>query len=94
MKAVLKLIQAEAKIQDHVNLEDKKSKYKSQCKHNNRILELALITIGIKESVYIGNKMLEEKVSVEYISLHRYIRNTPSDTEVHAEHQLRADRST
>ena len=28
------------------------------------------------------------------ISLHGYIRNTPSDTEVHAEHQLRADRST
>ena len=27
-------------------------------------------------------------------SLHRYIRNTPSDTEVPAEHQLRADRST
>ena len=27
-------------------------------------------------------------------SLHGYIRNTPSDTEVHAEHQLRADRST
>ena len=26
---------------------------------------------------------------MEYISLHRYIRNTPSDTEVHAEHQLR-----
>ena len=31
---------------------------------------------------------------MEYISLHRYNRNTPSDTEVHAEHQLRADRST
>ena len=28
------------------------------------------------------------------ISLHRYIRNTPSDTEVHAEQQLRVDRST
>ena len=33
-------------------------------------------------------------MGMEYISLHRYIRNTPSDTEVHAEHQLRADRST
>ena len=33
-------------------------------------------------------------MDVEYISLHRYIRNTPSDTEVHAEHQLRADKST
>ena len=31
---------------------------------------------------------------MEYISLHRYIRNTSSDTEVHAEHQLRADRIT
>ena len=40
------------------------------------------------------NKMVEEAVDVEYISLHRYIRNKPSDTEVHAEHQLRADRST
>ena len=27
-------------------------------------------------------------------SLHGYIRNTPSDTHVHAEHQLRVDRST
>ena len=27
-------------------------------------------------------------------SLHGYIRNTPSDTEMHTEHQLRADRST
>ena len=25
---------------------------------------------------------------MEYISLHGYIRNTPSDTEVHAQHQL------
>ena len=31
---------------------------------------------------------------MEYTSLHRYIRNTSSDTEVHAEHQLRADRIT
>ena len=31
---------------------------------------------------------------MEYISLHRYIRNTPADTIVHVEHQLRADRST
>ena len=29
----------------------------------------------------------------EHLS-HGYIRNTPSDTEVHAEHQLRADGST
>ena len=38
--------------------------------------------------------MAEEKVDVEYISLHGYIRNTPSDTEVLAEHQLRTDGST
>ena len=37
-------------------------------------------------------KMAREQVDVEYISLHRYIRNVLSDTEVHAEHQLRADR--
>ena len=30
---------------------------------------------------------------MEYISLYVYIGNTPSDTEVHAEHQLRADKS-
>ena len=28
-------------------------------------------------------------MDAEYISLQRYFRNTPSDTEVHAEHQLR-----
>ena len=38
--------------------------------------------------------MAEESVDMQYISPHGYIRNTPSDTEVHAEHQLRADRST
>ena len=38
--------------------------------------------------------MVEEQVDVEYISLHGYIRNTPSDTEVRAEHQLSTDRRT
>ena len=38
--------------------------------------------------------MVEEQVDVEYISLHGYIRNTPSDPEVHAEHQLTVDRHT
>ena len=38
--------------------------------------------------------MAEEYVDMEYISLHGYIRNTPSDAELHAEHQLRVDRST
>ena len=33
-------------------------------------------------------------VDEEYLSLHGYIRNTPSDTEVPAEHQLRVDRRT
>ena len=38
--------------------------------------------------------MAEKEVDMEYISLRRYIRNTPSDTEVHAKHLLRADRRT
>ena len=38
--------------------------------------------------------MATEQVDVEYISLHGYIRNTQSDIEVCAEHQLRVDRST
>ena len=38
--------------------------------------------------------MAEESVDVEYISLQGYIRNTPSDTEVLAEHQLTVDKST
>ena len=46
-----------------------------------------------KNDVLDRNKMAEEEVDVEYISLHGYIR-IHSDTEVHAEHQLRADRST
>ena len=33
-------------------------------------------------------------MAMEYISLHRYTRNIPSDTEVYAEHQLRANRKT
>ena len=44
--------------------------------------------------IYGENKMVEEWVDMEYIFLHGYIRNTPSDTEVHTEHQLRAGRST
>ena len=47
-----------------------------------------------KNGITKRNKEAEVWVNVEYISLHRYIRNTPSDTEVHAEHQLRVDRST
>ena len=40
------------------------------------------------------NKMVEEWGYVDYVSLHGHIRNTPSDTEVLAEHQLRLDRRT
>ena len=38
--------------------------------------------------------MSEEYVDAKYISLQEYIRNTPLDIEVHAEHQLRVDRGT
>ena len=31
---------------------------------------------------------------MEYISLHEYVRNIASDTEVHTEHHLKADRRT
>ena len=37
---------------------------------------------------------MDKIVDKIYAWLHIYIRNTPSDTEVHAEHQLRADRRT
>ena len=37
--------------------------------------------------------MAEEQVDTEFISLPRYVRNTPSETEVFAEHQLRVGRS-
>ena len=40
------------------------------------------------------NRMVEEQVDMKYISSQGYMRNTPSDTEVHAEPQLRVDRST
>ena len=38
--------------------------------------------------------MAEEQMDVDYITLYGYIKNTPSETEVLAEHQLRAGRST
>ena len=40
------------------------------------------------------NKMMEEQVDMEYISVYKCIKNTPSDTEVHAEHPQRVDRRT
>lgn len=50
MKKVLKLVSAEAEVQDYVNLEDKKSTYKGQCKHNDRVSNLARTIVGTKES--------------------------------------------
>ena len=41
-----------------------------------------------------GNKIVEEYVDVEYISLHGYVRNIPSNTEVPGKHQLKMNRST
>ena len=38
--------------------------------------------------------MTEELVDVKLISPHECIRNTPSNTEAQAEHQLRVDRRT
>ena len=40
------------------------------------------------------NKTVEEQVAMEYVSLHGYIRNTPLDTEMRPELQLRVERST
>ena len=50
--------------------------------------------LPLKINKFKENKMAEESVDVEYTSLHGYIRNTLSNTEVHAGHQLREDRST
>ena len=43
--------------------------------------------MGVEE-----NRMAEEEVDVEYISLQGYIGNTPSDTELRAKHQLSVDK--
>ena len=59
-----------------------------------RHLPWPLETSLSNKTVSLENKMMEEYMDMEYISLRGYIRNTPSDTEVHAEHQLRAARST
>ena len=56
-------------------------------------MSLATREIQIKTTMK-ENKLSKKYVDVEYISLHGYIRNTPSDTEVLAEHQLRVGRST
>ena len=51
-------------------------------------------TIKVKGGKKHQMGMVEEQVDMEYISFHGYIRNTTSDTEVLAEYQGRADRST
>ena len=60
------------------------------------VLFSLLQEVGKKKNlVMIQEKMMvEEQVDVEYISLHRYMRNVLPDTEDLAEHQLRPGRST
>ena len=59
---------------------------------------IKLVTIEMSDGEDVGqdrlSKMVEVSVDMEYISLLGYIRNTLSDPEVCAEHQLRADRRT
>ena len=43
---------------------------------------------------FIKKRVGEKEVDMQYISLHGYMRNIPSDTQAHAEHQLSADRRT
>ena len=47
------------------------------------------------KSIYLRERTRWWRIGwTECLSLHGYIRSTPSDTEVHAEHQLRPDRGT
>ena len=56
--------------------------------------ELPDVLAGLRRGRGGGGKRWWWRSWVEYISLHGYIRNTPSDTEVHAERQLRVNRRT
>ena len=56
------------------------------------LLKLLLLKLGDKRVR--ETRWQRSRVEAEYISLHGYIRNTPLDTEVHADHQLRVDRRT
>ena len=47
----------------------------------------------VKSCLWRRDKMSEEHMDMHYISLHRCIRNTPSDPEGLTEHQLRAGRN-
>ena len=66
------------------------------------VVHLKLILRHCKSTIFQFKKLIkrgekktaEELVDVEYISLHGYIKNTPSDRAMRAEHQLRVDRST
>ena len=51
-------------------------------------------SVGEESTCNEEKKMVEESVDVGSISLHGYIRNTPSDTAAHAERKLRMDRGT
>ena len=68
----------------------KKKTHKSLPKDLHMNVHSSLISISQKVEM---NKMMEVEVDGEYICLQGYIRNTPSDTELLAEHQLRADRT-
>ena len=59
-------------------------------------MQILSFSISYKGAISYSCNICREKQPCYHfnISLHGYIRNTPSDTEVHAEHQLTADRST
>ena len=59
-----------------------------------QIFYLALSFLKKKSLFTEENKVVEEQVDLEYIFPRGSIRNSPLDTDVHAEHQLGADRST
>ena len=59
-------------------------------KLTNTILQINYAPIKIKK---LGGEQDGGGVGGCGVHLHGYIRNIPSDTEVHTEHQLRVDRS-
>lgn len=59
-----------------------------------QIFYLALSFLKKKSLFTEENKVVEEQVDLEYILPRGSIRSSPSETDVHAEHQLGADRST
>ena len=65
-----------------------------QLSRSSSIYYFPLVKYSCLLSAGVLHALLCLKVYSWYIRGERCIRNTPSDTEVHAEHQLRADRST